>query len=170
MEELIFACGIQDDTSVIHIPLPHFGRVLGSVDGFHFKVSTDGFIIFTIRMSDDILWDVLTPNLNATGWSAWPTYTTQEKQRPDWCKICKVVEEGDGAGCEVREIKKKIYKKKIKHQWLFSSQIWHWTTKYISKSWGCTNKVWVYSVSFIKSAIDASKYWSKMWDKSPLLL
>ena len=37
MEELFFGCRIQDD-SVIHIPLPHFGRVLGSVDGFHFKV------------------------------------------------------------------------------------------------------------------------------------
>ena len=38
MEEIIFACRTQDDTSVIHIPLPHFGRVLGSLDGFYFKV------------------------------------------------------------------------------------------------------------------------------------
>ena len=38
MEELFFDCRIQDDTGVIHIPLPHFGRILGSVDGFLFKV------------------------------------------------------------------------------------------------------------------------------------
>ena len=38
MEEFIFTCRTQDDTSVIHIPLPHFGRVLGSLDGFYLKV------------------------------------------------------------------------------------------------------------------------------------
>ena len=38
LEKFFFSCRVQDDTSVIHIPLPHFGRILGSVDGFHFKV------------------------------------------------------------------------------------------------------------------------------------
>ena len=37
LEKLFFSCRVQDDTSVIHILLPHFGRILDSVDGFHFK-------------------------------------------------------------------------------------------------------------------------------------
>ena len=38
LEKLFFSYRVLDDTGVIHIPLPHFGRILGSVDGFHFKV------------------------------------------------------------------------------------------------------------------------------------
>ena len=38
LEKFFFTCRVQDDTSVIHIPLPHFWKILGSVDGFHFKV------------------------------------------------------------------------------------------------------------------------------------
>ena len=38
MENLILACWTQEDTSVIYIPLPYFGRVLGSLNGLNFKV------------------------------------------------------------------------------------------------------------------------------------
>ena len=31
LKKIFFSCRVQNNTSVIHIPLPHFGRILGTV-------------------------------------------------------------------------------------------------------------------------------------------
>ena len=38
VEKFFLSCRVQDDISVIHIPLPYLWGVLGSVDGLYLKV------------------------------------------------------------------------------------------------------------------------------------